>query len=526
MNRRGLFQSLMGLQSTNLADVPTTQTVKSVADMSEKTSPLTRHEATHLLRRVTFGPTPELVNQITGKTPREAVEMLLGPDDVTLTTEPGPWIDNPNENPEGIGSAELKNQIEGLMQSNYRSLVNWWLEQMRIEGSTASEKLTLFWSGHFTSEFTFDEYFMPPQLLYRQNLLIRKDRLLNFKALVEDITLDPAMLFYLGGVQNNKGKPNENYARELMELYTCGIGFYTEGDIKEAARVLTGWRANGFLYEPYPNGYFKTYFFPQAHDVEAKQFMGETIPSRTTDSNNESQVREQEVRVLINILFDKRANAIARFISRKMYNFFVYSNGAEVDESALTEMSSTFVSNDFLIRPLVIKLLTSNHFYSTEVMGVQIKTPAEFLIGMQRSIGSALQNTIATMASLNQELMDPPDVSGWPGYRTWISTTTFPIRRNVADTYFRGLSDTVLNQFIRKFPDHTDVRVLAKDLISYFLPVPVSTTREEFYTQELLGNTLDFDYEWPTILNDPVRTARGVRNMLVSISKAPDFQLC
>jgi uncharacterized protein (DUF1800 family) len=526
MNRRGLFQSILGLNPITVSNQPTTQNVTAVADMSERTSPLTRHEATHLLRRLTFGPTPELVTLLTGKTPREAVEMLLGPDDVAPSTIPGQWIDEPNENPEGIGSAELKNQIEGLMQANYRSLVNWWLEQMRTEGSTATEKLTLFWSGHFTSEFTYDEYFMPPQLLYRQNLLIRKDRLLNFKALVEDITLDPAMLFYLGGVQNNKGKPNENYARELMELYTCGIGYYTEGDIKEAARVLTGWRANGFLYEPFPNGYFKTYFFPQSHDVEAKQFMGETIPSRTTDSNNESQVREQEVRVLIEILFDKRGTAIARFISRKLYNFFVYSNGSAADENAIQEMANTFVSNNFIIRPLIIKLLTSQHFYSQDVLGVQIKTPAEFLIGMQRSIGAPLANTISNMAQLNQELIDPPDVSGWPGYRTWISTATFPLRRNLADTYFRGLSDTVLNDFIRKFPEYTDVRVLAKDLISYFLPVQVSTQREEFYTQELLGNTLDFDYEWPTILNDPARTARGIRNMLVSMSKAPDFQLC
>ncbi len=525
MNRRGLFQSLLGVSKEPNFDLPSQQGSTKIVDMSEKTSPLTRSEATHLLRRVTFGPTPELVNQMTGKTPREAVELLLGQDSVVPTTNPGPWVDIPNENPEGIGSAELKNQIEGQMQGNYRLLVGWWIEQMRVETVPATEKITLFWSGHFTSEFVFDEYFLPPQLLYRQNLLVRKDRLLDFKSFVEDITLDPAMLFYLGGVQNTKGKPNENYARELLELYTCGLGNYTEGDIKEAARVLTGWRANGFLYEPFPNGYFKTFFFPQSHDTEAKQFMGETIPSRTPDSNNQEQVREQEVRKLIEILFTNRANAIARFISKKLYKFFVYSNGALSNENALTEMSTTFIENNFIIRPLIVKLLTSNHFYSEEILGVQIKTPSEYLIGLQRYVGTPLSDTQSLMGQINQELMDPPDVSGWPGYRTWISTATFPLRRSTADAYFRGLSDTVLNDFIRKFPDYTDVRVLAKDLISYFLPVPVSTTRELYYTEELLGTTIDFDYEWPTILNNPSRTATGVRNLLISLSKAPDFQL-
>lgn len=332
------------------------------------------------------------------------------------------------------------------------------------------------------------------------------------------------MLEYLGGTLNVAGKPNENYAREMMELYSTGIGWYTEEDVKEAARVLTGWKASLYSDAPAPNGIFNTWFKPSDHDIRAKQFLGLTIPARDQDTNTEYLVRTKEVRRMIEILFEQRPEAIARFMVGKLYRFFVYSNPAATDAEALAALMNVFIANDFELRPLVRTLLSSKHFFDPANRGVQIKTPADYVVGLARQLGVNLSGAADALARMEQDLIDPPDVSGWPGYRTWISTKTFPQRIQYAHQVIAGLSDQQAQQFVRSLPAWQAVDTFVAELCRFLLPRPVSPARQSYYANILLAGAPS--YEWASIVNDPPAIGARLRSLLRAIVKAPDYHLC
>jgi uncharacterized protein (DUF1800 family) len=486
--------------------------------------PLSRDDALHLLRRATLGPTPVLVEQLTGLRAEEAVDMLLGdPNSEPPVPSPGAWVNQAQEDPDGVDIV-TRGQIEATWQNNFTQLQQWWIDLMRTETLPAREKLVLFWSGHFTTEFTYDLGYIPPQVLYRQNLMLRQMRLANFRAFLEEVTLDCAMLEYLGGTLNVAGKPNENYAREMMELYSTGIGWYTEGDVKEAARVLTGWKASLYSDAPAPNGIFNTWFKPSDHDTGAKQYLGYTIPARDQDTNTEYLVRTQEVRRMIEILFQQRPEAIARFIVGKLYRFFVYSNPEGTDTDALAALMNVFIANDFELRPLVRTLLTSEHFFDPANRGVQIKTPAEYVVGLARQLGIQLPNAAAALARMEQDLMDPPDVSGWKGYRTWISTKTIPQRVQYAQQIIATLSDQQAQQLVRSLPNWQSADTFVVELCRLLLPRPLSADRLRYYTDMLLSGAPS--YEWASIVNDSQAIGSRLRTLLRAVVKAPDYHLC
>ncbi|MCS7000452.1 MAG: DUF1800 domain-containing protein [Bacteroidota bacterium] len=486
--------------------------------------PLSRDDVLHLLRRLTCGPSVALVEQLTGKRAEEAVALLLGePGTEPPLPSPGPWVDQAQEDPRGVDIV-TRGQIEATWQANFKRLQEWWIELMRTETLPAREKLTLFWSGHFTTEFTYDLGYIPPQVLYRQNLMLRRMRLGNFRMFLEEVTLDCAMLEYLGGTLNVAGTPNENYAREMMELYSTGIGWYTEGDVKEAARVLTGWKASLYSDAPAPNGIFNTWFKPSDHDIGAKQFLGVTIPARDQDTNTEYLVRTQEVRRMIEILFEQRAEAIARFMVGKLYRFFVYSNPAATDATVLAALMDVFMRNDFELRPLVQTMLTSKHFFDPANRGVQIKTPADYVVGLARQLGVTLSGAADALARMEQDLIDPPDVSGWPGYRTWISTKTFPQRIAYANQVIASISDQHAQQFIQKFPGWRTIDTCVTELCQYFLPRPISADRTAYYKSILLAGAPS--YEWSSIAADAQAVGPRLRSLLRAMVKAPDFHLC
>lgn len=491
MNRR-VFLGLERRAPARLAEP-----ISSIEPYEE---PLQRSDVLHLLRRLTFGPTPELVEQLIGKSAEEAVDLLLGdPSQEPPVPSPGAWVNQAQEDPRGVDIV-TRNQIESTWQANFKALQQWWIEQMLDETIPAREKLTLFWSGHFTTEFTYDLGYIPPQVLYRQNLMLRRMRLANFRAFLEEVTLDCAMLEYLGGTLNVAGTPNENYAREMMELYSTGIGWYTEGDVKEAARVLTGWKSSLYSDAPAPNGMFNTWFKPSDHDIGAKQYLGMTIPARDQDTNTEYLVRTQEVRRMIEILFQQRPEAVARFITSKLYRYFVYSNPGATDAAVLSALMDVFIANDFELRPLVRTLLASKHFFDPANRGVQIKTPAEFVVGLGRQLGVPLSGAADAMARMEQDLIDPPDVSGWPGYRTWISTKTFPQRIQYAGQLIAAMSDAQAQAFVRSFEGWQSVETFVAAVTEFLLPRPVSAERQAYYQAILLGGAPS--YEWPSIAND------------------------
>ncbi|MCX7930024.1 MAG: DUF1800 domain-containing protein [Chlorobi bacterium] len=515
MNRRAFLA---------LARTGPARTAVPTASIAPYQQPLTRDDALHLLRRTTFGPTLELVEQLVGKSAEEAVALLLGNSaSEPPVPSPGQWVNQAQEDPRGVDIV-TRGQIEATWQSNFRNLQQWWIDLMRTEKFPAREKLTLFWSGHFTTEFTYDLGYIPPQVLYRQNLMLRRMRLSNFRSFLEEVTLDCAMLEYLGGTLNVAGKPNENYAREMMELYSTGIGWYTEGDVKEAARVLTGWKASLYSDAPAPNGLFNTWFKPSDHDIGAKQFLGLSIPARDQDTNTEYLVRTGEVRRMIEILFGQRAEAIARFMVGKLYRYFVYSNPEASDAEVLAALMDIFVANDFELRPLLTTLLSSEHFFDPANRGVQIKSPADYVVGLARQMGVSLPGAADALARMEQDLIDPPDVSGWREYRTWISTKTLPQRVQYVQQLIASLADTQAQEFVRSFDRWQSVDSFVAELTRFLLPRPVGTNRLSYYTSVLLAGAPN--YEWPAIVNNAQAVGTRLRALLRTIVKAPDYHLC
>jgi uncharacterized protein (DUF1800 family) len=333
------------------------------------------------------------------------------------------------------------------------------------------------------------------------------------------------MLVYLGGDLNSAGRPNENYARELLELYTTGLGHYTEGDIQNAARILTGWRTARFEDQPAPNGMFKTWFKATQHDIGAKEFMGVTFPARDNTTNTEFLVQRDEVRRLIDTIFEKRPRAIAEFISRKIYRFFVYSNPAVSDAAVISAMADVLIQSNFEIKPVMAALLKSAHFFDNANIGAQIKTPMEFEIGLGRQLDVANRDMPGDMELLAQEIFEPPNVAGWPGHQEWITTTTFPIRSDISQSAIAGLSDDKLVAFIKGFPDYHDPQKLTENVAAVLLPRPLSSERKATLKGKLLAGAPD--YEWQEIVADsPSTAARNLRQMLATLVELPDFQLC
>lgn len=521
MNRRDLFSSLVRMTTRDHSPVDATPVV--LAGLTERSLPLTLEDVLHLYRRAGFSATMAQAKSMVGKTAAEVVDALLGSDNEPDLPSPGPWIDLATENPQG---ADLQTRA-AIMSGWYvyhAALSNWWLGHMKADNK-AVEKLALFWMSHWVSEFSFDaETVTLPQALYRQLKVLRKGRLGDMRQMALDISVDNAMVWYLGGHFNEVGKPNENYGRELLELFTTGIGAYTEGDVREASRVLTGWKASRYSDEPTPNGIYNTWFAAAQHDTGAKQFMGQTIAARTADNNTEYQVKHEEVFELIKIIFRVRPLEVSRFIAEKFYRYYVYSSKTNVDAAFVAELAKVFVDSDFQIKPLVRALFTSEHFFDQALRGVQIKTPFEFLLGVQRQLGLDAADPMKWMARMDQNVVDPPNVAGWPGYRSWISTNTYPVRRQFSDTLIRAMTDAQALAFIKGFADYTDVRKFVRGVIAYLLPVAVTQAREDYYVKALMATAPE--YEWVNIIDDAGAAGQRLRTLLTSISKAPDFQLC
>lgn len=524
MDRRQLFR-FFTLGSAVREETPSDSNRPKIQAGIEPYSPaLDRQKAYHLLRRLTFAPTVSLANQLIGKTSDQAVELLLGNGAEPPPTEPGAWIhDGAQDNPKRL-IPELQGAVESTLKSQLGLLLTWWMNLMHTETNPSREKITLFWSGHWVSEFAFDDLFNPPPTLYIQNTKFRNMRFGTFGDLAEALTIDSAMLNYLGGNVNIGGKPNENYGRELLELFTTGIGWYTEGDVKEASRVLTGWKSSLFRDEKAPNGMFMPFFESKEHDVGAKQFMGSPIASRDSQYNTEVLVRREEIRGLINIILDRRADQVAEFVARKAYRFFVYSSPDGEDTKFIGDLAKVFKDSGFNMRTLWTTLFKSAHFYDEANIGVQIKTPAEFVVGLGRQMGVEATGA-GVLTNLEQSLMDAPDVSGWKGYRTWISTKTYPIRRNFAASFINGSgSSTSLVVLLKSLPDYTDINKATEQLVMYFLPKTISAERLTNYKNILLANAPE--YEWANILKDNNALGTRLVSFLSAVSKAPDFQLC
>ena len=440
------------------------------------TQPLTVGQAAHLLRRATFGPTHANIAAFTGVSSTLAIQTLLD----NINQNPPPPVDL-NDAKTTVGQEYVNTVYDSTLGRNFDFRFYykyWWINMMITQNGNPSiiDKMTLFWQNHFvTTEAAVDEY----RAIYKYFMKVRSRSLENFKDFVRDITYEPAMLKYLNGHDNQKGTggvaSNENYARELQELFVVGAkdfagnNNYTENDVKAAARVLTGWRYRNF----YTNGttFVESYFTSTRHDTASKVFsasyQNKTINTPTTFPGYNNAC-EFEIDELLNMLFAHPETP--KFICRKLYRFFVNPNVTqEIEDNVIIPLANIFKSPDpitgrtFEIKPIIYKLLSSEHFYDVGNIGAIIKSPAEFVIGAYRffnfqvpAIDSGnLINSIKNhrvyaqylydrMNEMQMALLDQATVFGYDAYfqtgysRNWINTSQIGLRNSFTDRLISG----------------------------------------------------------------------------------------
>ncbi len=368
---------------------------------------LTAEDARHLLVRTGFAALPAEIAKFQGLTRAEAVRRILAATRSEAVTPPPAWTGEVRDlRPPGRNAspeerrAWLRRRVEEGLE-----LVGWWYREMIATPSPLTERMTLFWHNHFTSAF---RKVRVPVLLYRQNVTLRRHALGNFAQLVHAMAADPAMIVYLDSLQNRRGYPNENFARELLELFTLGEGQgYTESDIKEAARAFTGWSLEretaSFRFRPF------------LHDGGEKSFMGKTGRFNGTD--------------IIDIVL--RQPRVADYITDKAWREFI---SEKPDPAAAKRIAERFRASGYEIKILLGELLTSPQFWAPENRGRLIRSPVELIVGTLRQFDLPLPDSriLALLGrALGQEPFNPPNVKGWPGGTAWINANTLLIRQQL-----------------------------------------------------------------------------------------------
>lgn len=360
----------------------------------------------HLLWRTGFGPDlsqiPQL-QQIPGKALYQVLYNLsekkpedfnvIDKDLISFASGMAP-VDIRNKK---VMSAEEKKMLRVRNQDSIKQLNLTWLNTIVTTNAQLREKVAFFWHGHFACRSI--------NAIHQQSLLniIRRNALGNFRDLLHEVSKSGAMLNFLNNNQNRKGHPNENFAREVMELFTLGRGNYTETDVKESARAFTGWGAN-------PSGEFV--FRNRLHDDGKKTVLGKTGNFDGDD--------------ILDILLDQKQTA--RFIVQKIYRFFV---NEQLDNDKISTLADSFYSGGYNIASLLQQIFTASWFYDPVNIGTRIKSPVELIAGMQRILHMQMENDNALLALqriLGQVLLYPPNVAGWPGGKNWIDSTTLMMR--------------------------------------------------------------------------------------------------
>ena len=434
-----------------------------VGDLSPiAASEWTPARAAHLLERAGFGAPPEEIASVAAMTPSQAVDWLvdyektdnraLAPFDESGIWDPGMDPFPPSraeavrlarERGEGLGEKVLpagaQRRLQPVVDKFFYSLTAngietqrlglWWANRMLATKRPLEEKLTLFWHGHFaTGENKVRDY----RMMHQQNLMFRTHASGNFRDLLIGLLKDPAMLVYLDNGENIKSHPNENFGRELLELFTMGVGHYSERDVREAARAFTGWTNDVLLFK----------LDAAQHDAGDKAFLGRT-----------GRFGGEEI---IDVILAQPVTA--EFVAAKLYRFFVRE---EVSPATRTALGRTFREGGYQLKPLLKRIFLSKDFYSESSVATQIKSPVQLVVSTYRKLGLTEVPTIPDFgrltSGLGQSLFDPPNVAGWAGGRTWITPSTLLERGNL----FRG----VLFPDVKNFrpPDRamspTDARV-------------------------------------------------------------------
>lgn len=541
-NRREFFEEIIATKAEQ-GTVPLSQDVvyakyanktlpkglqKTTGSLNEYTGPWGDEQIIHLLRRTMFGVKYEDVLALRQKTMTQAVDELLSPQPT-----PAPPVNNYNtstyNDPTGVKLDDTWVNApygDSTVNSKRRlSMTNWWIGQMIYQPHRRiTEKMVYFWHNHFATEYVVVAY---AHAMYNHHMLLRNNALGNFKTLVRGVTTDVAMLRYLNGYLNTKTAPDENYARELFELFTLGKNYkpiYTEDDIRAAAKILTGWR--------YRTNNWQAYFNDNLHETSDKRFSSFFANKKITGKTGSDGAKETDE--LLDMIFTKQE--VAKFIVRKLYRFFVYYDIDTTTEfNVIIPLAQLMVNANWEIKPVLETLLKSEHFYDVLSRGCFIRTPLDYVIGTFRTFDIQLPSSWRSdkeykvynylryyMGLLGGEPNLPPNVAGWPAfyqepdyYQNWINSATMPRRMQFMDMMlgsgFSAGTGTAIRidpmHLAKKFYSPGDPNLLIDFYTSLLLGLDLSkNTKDNYKTMTLLtGQTQDYYWSnaWAAYIGNP-----------------------
>ena len=519
MDRRDFLTASKTKKKTPLKPVQFVKPARVLSGINPYAGQWTTNEVIHLLKRTMFGAKKADVDYFLGRTVSQSVDELMNPTapnptppikEYVTSTQPGTPDTNIAQGTTWVNDINNDGTVQSQRSASYKK---WWTGVLVNQDRSIKEKMNFFWIDHFGNE---SSDIGNANWVYKQHTTIRQHTLGNFKQMVRDITLDYGMLRYLNGYLNTATAPDENYGRELQELFTLGKGpdsKYTEGDVKEAAKVLTGWRVNGANYT--------TFFDPTRHSTANKQFSSfynNTIITGRTGAT----AGDLELNDLLNMIFAQ--NEVAKFLVRKFYRWFVYYEiDAATEANVITPLADIFRSSNYDIKSVLTTLFKSEHFFDIANQGCVIKTPMDVVIGSMREFEVNMPlatdwdtnyghwNTLYSwMINMGVTLHDPPNVAGMPAYyqepafhEIWITTDSLPKRNQFTDVMTN--SGYLRNGFRMQFDFTTIAKTfsnpgnpndLLKDALNYLYRIQVSPqTMAQMKTQMLLSNQL-YDYYW------------------------------
>ena len=503
-------------------------------------------ELRHLLRRTLFGATKADMAYFSGKSVTQVVNELLNPTAplpappvkeyvVAATT----LVPDTNIAQGSTWVSDINN--DGTIASYRRaSFKKWWVGNLINQDRSIREKMTLFWHNHFATE-TND--IGNAQYVYKHHDLLRTSALGNFKTLTKNMTLDPGMLVYLNGQYNTLTAPDENYAREIQELFCCGKGpdsLYTEADVKAAARVLTGWRNNATT--------LSAYFTASRHDAGNKTFSS-FYNNTVITGRNSATAGEQELDDLLNMIF--ATQEVAKYMCRRLYRWFVYYDIDDtVEQNIIAPLANLFRSNNYEILPVLDMLLKSEHFFDALSRGCVIKSPAELVIGFCRESQIVFQPDtdyvtnygfynymVSWLNNMQQNIGDPPDVSGWKAYyqepqfnEVWINSDTLPKRNQFTDTML--VSGYTFNskkiqldpiEYAKTFTNPGDPNAFIAELTERLLGLDISAASKAQLKKDILLNGQSLDIYWTQAWDLYISTPTNVANTTSVRTKIRDL---
>ena len=472
----------------------------------------------HLLWRSAFGPMAEnvasldkmsqknlwaLLVQTSGKQVQK-IEVTKNPADEYMM-----GMTDPKDIQKKINDPDLRKKLREQSRDDLKTMNITWLNTMINSEAQLREKMSLFWHGHFACRI--QNSFFQQELLH----IVRSNALGSFADMLKAVSKSPAMLQFLNNQQNKKSHPNENFAREVMELFTMGRGNYTENDVKEAARAFTGWGFNA-------KGEFV--FRRNQHDEGSKTFLGQTGNYNGDD--------------ILNILLENKQTA--NYISKKIYRYFVNENVEEVNQQWL---SKRFYSNNYNIAKLLEDIYTSDWFYEEKNIGIKIKSPIELLAGVRRLLPMQLENDQSQLLfqrALGQILFYPPNVAGWPGGKNWIDSSSLMLRLRIPQILAandainimpKGDDDVQMGMMERAAKKMKDTVKGGTAVIDW---PAVNKVFEKVQREKLLENIADTVLQTKsqvsnTILDKYINTENRenyIKSAVVNLMATPEYQLC